>query len=136
MVILAFPIIAVAIGAAALSSAGWNIYQTHQSTKKSDEIYEYSRNYQQAFYEENSRFWDDYIKRHHLEKRQIKYPYRTGYNFNRTGIMGADAGLYNDDLSRTGSYFRAGSTALGLAGLYRAPTTYRSNPNYTDMMYG
>lgn len=131
-----FPIIAVAIGAAAAASAGWNIYQTHKSTEKSDEILDYTGEFYRGHYQENTNFWQEYIRRHHLQNRSIKYPYRTGYNFNRASIMSADAGLYNNELNRYGSYFRAGSTALGLAGLYRPSNTYKSNPNYTDVMYG
>lgn len=118
-VALAGLIVAGAIGK--LISTGAGIYQTYESTKNADVVNEYGVNYGKGYYEENSRFWNDYIRRHHLQERQVKYPYRTGYEYNLSGLYSSEMALRNNELNRNMSWFRL----LGSGGLGQGPTFYR-----------
>lgn len=108
MVILALPfLIAAAMLTSALIDGAWNIYQTDQVTKEQDKAYNQISTYQKGYYDENTRYFSEYIRRHHLEGREIVYPYRTGFNYDLSKMYSADANLVNNSLNRTGSYVRA-----------------------------
>lgn len=115
-----FPLIAVAaIASSALINGAWNAYQTHQSTYASDKAYAFRSSYELGASLENRRFWSDYIRRHHLEGREILYPYRTGYNYDLSKMYTADAALVNNRLNRTGSIVTGlTSGARGVSYLY------------------
>lgn len=118
-VALAGLIVAGAIGK--IISTGAGIYQTYESTKNADVVNEYGVKYGQGYYEENTRYWNDYVRRHHLQGRQVKYPYRTGYEYNLSGLYSGQMALRNNELSRNMSWFRL----LGSGGLGQGPSFYR-----------
>lgn len=110
------PLLAGLVVAAALGKiigAGASIYQTYKSTEESDKANRYVQQYTSGYRDENERFWQQYIARHHLENREILYPYRTGYNYNLASLYSSQAALRNNELSRNMSWFnlvRAGSS--------------------------
>lgn len=110
-------VVAGALLAASAIGAAWNIYQTDQTTKLQDKTYTYTRDFQRGYYDENSRFWNDYIRLHHLENRKIMYPYRTGYNYDLSKMYTADRNLDINSLNRTGSIVR-GFTGMGSSAAY------------------
>lgn len=118
-VVLAGLIVASALGK--IIGTGASIYGTYESTKNTDVVNEYMKNYGMGYYEENNRFWNDYIQRHHLGGRTIKYPYRLGMEYNLSSVYGAEASLKNNELSRNLSWFRL----LGGGGLGQGPSLYR-----------
>lgn len=118
-VVLAGLIVASALGK--IIGTGASIYQTYQETENADVVNNYVKNYGLGYYAENTRYWNDYIQRHHLGGRDVKYPYRMGYNYNMGGIYSADASLKNNELSRQMSWFRL----LGGGGLGQGPSLYR-----------
>lgn len=131
------PLVALAaIGVSAAMSA-WQIYQTNQSTKVNDKTLEYVNDFYSGAERENTQFWQDYIRRHHLEGRQVLYPYRTGFNYNRSPMLSSEAGLYSNSLARQGSYLNAAGR-LTLNGLlaYSRPNGYGFRPMAPDVMYG
>lgn len=131
------PLVALAaIGIGAAMSA-WQIYQTDETTKANDKVLDYTNEFYSGAENENSRFWQEYIRRHHLEKRSIMYPYRTGYNFNRSSLLSSEAGLYSNSLSRQGSYvYGVGRTSIGGLYAYRSPQYQPPNRPVPMTMYG
>lgn len=131
------PLVALAaIGIGAAMSA-WQIYQTDQSTKANDEVLRYTNDFYSGAERENNQFWQEYIRRHHLEGRQIMYPYRTGFEFNRAPLLSSEAGLYSNSLSRQGSYvYGVGRTAIGGLYAYRTPQYSPPNRPVPETMYG
>lgn len=118
-VALAGLIVAGAIGR--IISTGISIYQTQETTKNADVANQYMVDYSSGYYDENSRFWNDYIQRHHLGGREIKYPYRSGYNYNLSSLYTGQMALKNNELSRELSWYRL----LGGGGLGQGPSFYR-----------
>lgn len=121
---MAFPVIAALVGLAALgkiASAAAGVYSTYESTANLDRVNSYSRDFSKGYYDENTRFWDQYISRHHLKNREILYPYRSGFNYNLSNMYSSEASLANNELSRNTSWFRL----LG-AGTSVGPSIYRS----------
>lgn len=118
-VALAGLIVAGAIGR--IISTGISIYQTQETTKNADVANQYMVDYSSGYYDENSRFWNDYIQRHHLGGREIKYPYRSGYNYNLSSLYTGQMALKNNELSRDLSWYRL----LGGGGLGQGPSFYR-----------
>lgn len=102
-----------------------DIYQTYQHTENSDEVNRYVRDYSRGYKEENDRFWQQYIARHHLEKREVLYPYRTGYHYNLANLYSSNAALSNNELSRNMSWF-----GLLRSGTSVGPTLYRGTGGY------
>lgn len=80
-----FPVIPVLMGVQALAGTGL-AYSNYRATKRATD-------YQEAFYngynEENKYFWYRYRKIHHILDRPIRYPYRTGYNYNMSALQNA-----------------------------------------------
>lgn len=118
-VVLAGLLVASALGR--MISTGAGIYQTYETTKNADKVNEYGLNFGRGYYAENTRFWNDYIRRHHLEGREIKYPYRSGYIYNQSGIYSAESALQNNEISRNLAWFRL----LGGGGIGAGPQLYR-----------
>lgn len=118
-VALAGLIVAGAIGR--IISTGISIYQTQETTKNADVANQYMVDYSSGYYDENTRFWNDYIQRHHLGGREIKYPYRSGYNYNLSSLYTGQMALKNNELSRDLSWYRL----LGGGGLGQGPSFYR-----------
>lgn len=118
-VALAGLIVAGAIGR--IISTGISIYQTQETTKNADVANQYMVDYSSGYYDENTRFWNDYIQRHHLGGREIKYPYRSGYNYNLSSLYTGQMALKNNELSRELSWYRL----LGGGGLGQGPSFYR-----------
>lgn len=105
---MAVPLLAAAAVIAALGkiiSAGANVYQTYESTSNTDTVNRYVRDFSKGYYDENDRYWQQYIARHHLQNRQVLYPYRTGYNYNLTNLYSSQAALNNNELARNMSWF-------------------------------
>lgn len=121
---MAVPVLAALVGLAALgkminSVAG--VYGTYKQTENSDRVYDYSLNYAKGYYSENDRYWQQYISRHHLQNREILYPFRTGYHYNLSNLYSAQAGLDNNQLSRNLSWFKLLGTGTSIG-----PSIYRS----------
>lgn len=118
-VALAGLMVAGAIGR--IISTGASIYQTYVETENADKVNEYNLKYGVGYYDENTRFWNDYIQRHHLGRRNTRYPYRTGVEFDRSRIYSPEAFLKNNEVNRSLSWFRLlGGGGIGQgAGLYR-----------------
>lgn len=117
--VLAGLILAGAIGR--VISTGVGIYETHETTKNADKVNEYNLEYGKGYYDENTRFWNDYIQRHHLGGRSIRYPYRTGFEYDRSRIYSPEAFLKNNEINRNLSWYRL----LGSGGLGQGPSFYR-----------
>lgn len=117
--VLAGLIVAGAIGRIISTSAG--IYQTQESTKNADYVNKYGVEYASGYRDENTRYWNDYIRRHHLDGRQIRYPYRTGYEYNLSQLYSSQMSLRNNELNRNMSWFRL----FGGGGLGQGPSFYR-----------
>lgn len=118
---------ALALGIASIIDWIWSVYSTQQSTAASDRALEYTKNYVSGAYRENTRYWDDYVKRHHLEKREIMYPYRTGFNYDLSKVYTSDARLVSNDMARTGTYvYGATSTARTLIPKRKTTINYNS----------
>lgn len=118
-VVLAGLLVASAIGK--IISSGASIYQTYETTKNSDVVNEYAVNYSRGYYNENTRFWEDYIRRHHLERRNVRYPYRVGENYNLSSLYAGEMAIRNNEINRNLSWFRL----LGSGGVGQGPTLYR-----------
>lgn len=95
----------------------YNIYSTQKTTEASDQQAEYVKQYQMAAEAENARFYGDYIRAHHLEKRMIKYPYRSGVVYNETSLRNASVNQLYNEYSRYGSYVH-GISSTGKSGVY------------------
>lgn len=122
------PVLVGLFAAAALGKligAGASIYETYKSTENSDKVNKYVQNYSSGYREENERFWNQYIARHHLQNREILYPYRTGYNYNLANLYASESALGNNELSRNMSWFN-----LVRAGTSVGPTLYRGIGGY------
>lgn len=122
-----------------LVSSGFNIYSTNETTSANDRY----QNYVNAFYNgamrENERYWANYIHKHHLDSRQILYPYRTGYNFDASKIYSSDSAMVGNQYNRAGSYVNGGtrvikSGAFGYGVSMR--DRYVPGKKNIDVMYG
>lgn len=138
------PIILLAISAASSAiSALYSAYSTDKATEQSDRSAQYQADYSSALYSENETFWADYIRRHHLEGRTIKYPYRTGLVPNMSALYGAEATLTTNDILRSQAWANAGSRVVSAgastgaaSGVY---SQYRNRPikdSDISRMYG
>lgn len=141
------PFIAVAIAASAAISAVqalYNAYSTKKSTEAQDNALRYQADYANSFADNTALYASDYISRHHLQGRTIKYPYVTNMVANYSGYQSAVARLYANDRARRASYYNAGfsgtrSALNGYSGYtwYRQ-STYRPTNNYNNVppIYG
>lgn len=116
---LAGLIVAGAIGRIISTSAG--IYQTYETTKYADNVNNYGVYYGSKYKQENDRFWDDYVQRHHLERRDVRYPLRSGYEYNLSSLYSSQMALKTNEVNRNMSWFRL----LGGGGLGQGPSIYR-----------
>lgn len=141
MVIPLIPILLGAMIGTQVQSTAVDLYNNNRVQQASDLTAQFQRDFYQGSFNENTRFWNDYIRRHHLSDRAIRYPYRTGYNFNLTGLYDAERIFTSNDALRLGSYFTGASRIANAGGFsyymyHRLP--YRGSPPNarTDMMYG
>lgn len=129
MVILPFPVIAAAVAAPAVVAAVsalvegiWNIYATEETTSNNDRVADYNVQYQTGALYENEKYFDRYIRAHHIQNREIMFPYRTGYNYNLGSLYSNEAALSNNAIARQGSWvtaFTRGARGFSrIAGLY------------------
>lgn len=116
--LLAGLVVASAIGK--LIGAGASIYQTYESTKESDKANRYVEGYSSGYRDENERYWQQYIARHHLGNREVVYPYRTGYNYNLASLYSSQAAQRNNELARNMSWFNLVRTGSSIG-----PSLYR-----------
>lgn len=91
---------------------GFNIYSTNQTTKASDMYNKYVEGFYGGSQEENSAYFARYLRAHHLDPADVKFPYRTGMNFNQSQLYAAGSKLVNNEYARYGSYVH-GATQLG-----------------------
>lgn len=110
-------IIGAALVGLQIAQSIYDIYSTQKTTEASDKQAEYVKQYQMAAEAENARFFGDYIRAHHLEKRMINYPYRTGYVYNETSLRNASVNQLYNEYSRYGSYAH-GFTSSAKSGVY------------------
>lgn len=113
-------------------SAAAGVYTAARYKKYADRLSNYQEQFYGGYYRENKRYFDRYRRIHHIEHRPIRYPYRTGYNYDLSRLQ--NAGLRK--VSAQNSVWNSGSRAVGIFGFYRSPVTYRMNPSYTDIMFG
>lgn len=112
---------AVALGVimvlSSLVSAGFDIYSTNETKKASDRALDFSNAFYSGAWVENDRFWKNYIHKHHLEGRQILYPYRSGFNYDANRLYNAQSNLVANDYARMRSVV-GGATHVINSGAY------------------
>lgn len=129
MVSVPLPAVALAAAAPAIAAAIsslvegiWNIYATEETTSNNDRVAAYNQQYQLGALYENQKYFDRYIRAHHIQNREIMFPYRTGYNFNLGSLYSSEATLANNAIARQGSWvtaFTRGARGFSrIAGLY------------------
>lgn len=108
MVILPAPLViaAAAMGAASLIQNGWNIYSTYKRTSGYDRAYNYTLDYHKGYNAENTRYWENYIRRHHLDRRTVLYPYRTGMNYDLSRMYSAEANINANKYARYDAWMK------------------------------
>lgn len=116
---------------ATLSSlAGYGIARSNYKAVK--KAADYQTRFYNGSYRENRRFWADYIRTHHLEHRRIRYPYRTGYNYNLSPLYSADVRKVSSKNAVASAYARLYSPF----GLYQSGPRYNPSPmSYAYMYY-
>ena len=127
MVDTVLPIVALLAGLAltgGILSAGrayTSVEQTNKQTSISDVYNSYLNDFYRGKMNENTDYWTRYIYAHGLEGRQIRYPYRTGYLFNQSGLIGSAGSLASNDLQR---HYAMVNGLLGVGGsVNRTATT-------------
>lgn len=108
-------LVATLAASTALSTA-MQIYGTEKSTRASDLAYQYSSNYELGRMMENERYFKDYLRAHHIEHRSIKYPYRTGYEYNQSRYYQNKSHLLGNSVNRQSAYVGGISNVLNLYG--------------------
>lgn len=102
----------------------------YRSTKKA---VDYAEEFYSGYNRENSRFWADYRRAHHWSsRRQIKYPYRTGYYYNLSSLQ--NAGVRK--VSSKNAVYRALAGGIVPFGFYRRSNSYGYVPYDSGIMYG
>lgn len=130
-------VIAGAVIGSAVVSALSNIYQTKKTSDVYDKAYNYNYGFQTGAYSENQRYFEDYIRRHHLGGRTIKYPYRTGYLYDMSKMYTAIAGLNANKVNRMMSYVNGANNivrGVSMSTLYN--NTYVPKQTKPSTMYG
>lgn len=107
-----------ALGALSIIDSLFDLASTEIVTRNTDVATRYSADYSRAFYAENDRFWNDYIRAHHLEGREIKYPYRTGFIPDKTRLYTSESQLQNNVVARSRSLGSLGSS-IARANIYK-----------------
>lgn len=118
---------------------GYNVYQTNQSTKMSDSYNKYLGDFYGGKIAENDAYFDRYIKAHHINPNNVRFPFRAGMIFDESKLYSSDMALYNNQLARTGSYVH-GATSLGRSAGYGYYASQRKpafiqprNPNHIQL---
>lgn len=116
--------------------AGYNIYSTDRTTKASDAYNSYLSQFYGGKASETQRFFEDYIRKHHLQGREIRYPYRSGLVADYSKVLGAASSSAANRYGRYGSYVN-GAASVAKSGIYGyGMMGYAANKNFTDIMYG
>ena len=92
--------LAVAGGLFGAGRAYLGVEQINRQTAISDTYNRYLNGFYRGQMHENSAYWNRYIRSHGLEGREIRYPYRTGYLFNQSGILSSGNALSLNELQR------------------------------------
>lgn len=100
-----------------LIMGGIDIYSSMQTTSANDRVQNYVNDFYSGAQLENKKYFDDYIRRHHLTEREIKYPYRVGMNFDASKIYSSGSNLVSNEYRRIGSIAH-GIGNSGNAGIY------------------
>lgn len=103
--------------------------QNYRAVKKASD---YTERFYNGYRRENFRYWQDYIKSHHLQNRVYRYPYRTGYYYNLSSVYSARA----RQVSARNSMYSAGVRMFSPLGLYQRGTAYGFRPMNASYMYG
>lgn len=113
---------------------GYNIYSTNETTKASDVYNRYVEGFYGSAEKENASYFARYLRAHHLDPKDVKYPFRTGMNFNESQLYSAGVRDVSNQYARIGSYVH-GATRLGQsASLGAYNSTKPSKPN-TMILY-
>lgn len=123
-----FPVMALLVGAP-IVVGGVASYRQYKAQSK---ITAYQDEFYRGAYNENKMFWYEYRRRHHILDRPIKYPYRTGYNYDLSALQNA----HLREMSAQNRVYSAWSGAGIPLGYYRRPAGYRSIGNAPALMYG
>lgn len=123
---MAFPLMAGALVGTTIVG-GLVSYSNYKSTKQATD---YAQDFYNGSYKENLRFWSDYRRAHHWNpRREIRYPYRTGYNYNLQGMYNAGV----REVSAKNSVYRSIASGLVPVAMWRGSG---HNPSrYVGMMY-
>lgn len=124
---MAFPLMAGALVGTTLVG-GLVSYSNYKATKRATD---YTEAYYNGAYRENLKYWSDYRRAHHWSRnREIRYPYRTGYEYNLSGMYNAGA----RQVSAKNSVYRALIGGIVPIAMYR---NSGYNPSrYVGMMFG
>ena len=134
------PLVALGVAYLGLTVAQslYNVYNTDRSTKLSDDYYNYTSDYNLGAMYENQNYWQNYLKAHHIQNRDIKYPYRTGYYYNASTLYSARAGFETNNYARQSAWVTGGiNAARSGAGLgfahYKQPGYKKTNYTPSNM---
>lgn len=108
---------------------GYNIYSTNETTKASDVYNRYVGDFYGGAEKENAAYFARYLRAHHLDPKDVKYPFRTGMNFNESQLYAAGARGVSNEYARLSSLMH-GATRVGQSasiGAYNSTKTYRPN---------
>lgn len=136
---MALPVYAIlgVIALAEMLDKGWNVYSTGQTTKANDFQNRYTQQFYGAYGSESADYMLRYIRAHHLQGRQLRYPIRSGLSPNLSALYGADARLVSNRYARAGSYVKFGTGTAKSLGYARIGLGYSpaKNPKVNDIMY-
>lgn len=127
-------LLAAAFLAMSAIDSGYNIYSTNKTTKASDRYNDYVGQFYGGKMAENTAYFDRYIRAHHLDPKDIKFPYRTGMIFDQSKLYQSKASMVSNEMARTGSYVhgatsvgRSAATGASLYNNYNKPRNYNTN---------
>ena len=133
---MAVPVALVAFAVASALSAVSTIYSTEVNTRSQDAVSQYTSGYELGAMLENERYFKDYLAKHHIADRGIKYPYRTGVNFNQSRYFKAEANIMGNKASRLSAYTRGASSLFGLYGQSRVMSRGGGRKPMSSFYYG
>lgn len=110
-------LIALAILGLTAVDSGYNWYATNQTTKASDEYNKYVGEFYGRHLAENQAYFERYIRAHHLQNREIRYPIRTGYEMSLAPLYASESQLLTNQYSRSTSAVH-GVTNTGRSALF------------------
>lgn len=123
------------LAASTALSTAMQIYGTEKNTRASDLAYQYGSNYELGRMMENERYFKDYLRAHHIEHRAIKYPYRTGYEYNQSRYYQNQSNLLANQTSRQSAYVGGISSLFGLYGRVGVVRNFSPRNNVRSSFY-